>query len=182
VLKSVFAHLFWDASPQEGERLEAFQSFYAEFYDYVRRVLFWMVPENALDDLCQEVFLKIWKSRNGFKSEASPKTWVYRIAVNAAHDYHRKHRRVFESFEDTEFSKVMETEKRLGLQRLIQAGVSRLSPKLRAVFVLFYKEELGSAEIAAVLKIPEGTVKSRLHEARCCFTEFLKKSGVSYEE
>jgi RNA polymerase sigma-70 factor (ECF subfamily) len=67
------------------------------------------------------------------------------------------------------------------MHQVIQHGILALSEKLRAAFVLFYKEELSLDEVAASLDLPVGTVKSRLHEAREQFKATLERQGVRYE-
>lgn len=165
---------------QSQTDLEDFQSVYRKHNKMVRSVLFHICGARDLDDLTQDVFLRIWKGlpKFGFKSQL--KTWVYRIAVNTAFDHCRKQKKLKQELAlISEIPYNEGTEKRMMNQDLIQQGLTKLSEKHRAVFVLAYLEELSIIDIAAIVKISEGTVKSRLHYARQEFNRFLNRHGVT---
>jgi len=130
----------------------------------------------------QAVFLKEFRKIGSFRGESSLKTWIYRIAVNEAYNYQRwysRHRRqevCLEGSEDDGPSyyqrlrdpgrsplECAEAEERHGL---IQEALARLNGSFRAAVVLRDIEELSYEEIAEVLRIPLGTVKSRILRGR----------------
>ena len=193
---SVINHLknriLWQAGLQSEDRSLSFDAVYQQYHNYVRQTLFWMLnysqAKESVDDLVQEVFLKIWISLTKFKGQSNIKTWVYRIAINTALDYLRAQKVYLnstQSIETSEYLKVLDpkdsAESTLATQMLIHKAISGLSEKQRTVFVLFYKQEMSVSEISEVLGISEGTVKSRLHTGRSLFTQALEKLGVSYE-
>ena len=133
-------------------------------------------------DVVQEVFLKIFRGVNQFRGQSTVKTWVYRIAVNLAHDYQRSKR---EGFWKRMFSTTPETEAETPLLETVADGgstaeaqllareeveqvwytVRRLSDHQREVFVLRYAEDMSLDEIAKTLEMQVGTVKSHLNRA-----------------
>jgi len=128
-------------------------------------------------DTAQETFLKAYRNLADFKPKASLYTWLYRIAVNTCLDYRK--RPFFESIfksssEGEEFiqepvfdgpspEKLYET-KQLGLA--LSKSLGKLSLKLRAVIILKEIEGLSYEDIAEVLDVSLGTVKSRISRAR----------------
>jgi RNA polymerase sigma-70 factor (ECF subfamily) len=110
--------------------------------------------------------------------------WLYRVTVNLAYSWTSRVKRWLRSFQDTLDRWILpalwrpeaEAEKR-EQRRFLRQAIDALPPRHQAVIVLYYLEELSLKEIAYVMDIPEGTVKSRLHYAR----ERLKKSILERE-
>lgn len=159
--------------------LKNFEELYVKYNSYVRKTIFWMAPQSAVDDLVQEVFIKIWNNINKFRERSQLKTWIYRITINTTIDFLRKNKNLAEIDNDAIGSSSFEAD--AAVREIIRNGILKLSEIHRTVFVLFYKEELLISEISEVLDISEGTVKSRLHTARSEFIQYLQKNGVSYE-
>jgi RNA polymerase sigma-70 factor (ECF subfamily) len=133
-------------------------------------------------DVVQEVFLKVFRKIGAFRGDSSLKTWIYRIAVNEAYNYQRwfsRHRRQEVGLENEEdgnlsyFQKlsdpgrspydcVADSEK----HALIEGALARLNPSFRAAVVLRDIEELSYEEIADILDVALGTVKSRILRGR----------------
>ncbi len=166
-------------SVSSASTLELFNELYTNYNVYVRKTLYWMAAQDTIDDLVQEVFVKIWKNINKFREESQVKTWIYRITVNTAIDAIRKQKITVEISDVA--SQNSSTEKTLILQQLIRNGILKLPEVQRSTFVLYYKQDLSIDEIADILNINTGTVKSRLSRARDDFTEYLRKNGVNYE-
>ncbi len=138
-----------------------------------------MVGAQPLDDLVQETFVKIWKTRHKFKGDSEIRTWIYRIAVNTAKDYLKKKSRdlklIVESREPQPETSSLE------LREGIEKSIQLMDMPTKAPFVLFYKMGLSVKEVAESLELPPGTVKSRLHKGRKEFLENLKKLGFEYD-
>jgi RNA polymerase sigma-70 factor (ECF subfamily) len=133
-------------------------------------------------DVVQEVFLKVFRNIATFRSQSSLKTWIYRIAVNEVHNYRRwfyRHRRqevVLEdegeggkNFGDTvpdrgrsPYDYALDGEKRV----MIEDALAHINPIFRAAVVLRDVEDLSYEEIADILDISMGTVKSRITRGR----------------
>jgi RNA polymerase sigma-70 factor (ECF subfamily) len=121
------------------------------------------------DDLVQETFLRAYASLGHFRGDASTSTWLYRIVTNLALNHMRRRAR-FERIAGLfcrEPSAVgpasVESDE---TRRAVHAALEALPASQRAVVVLFDMEGLSAAQIAEILDVPEGTVRSRLHHAR----------------
>ena len=155
-------------------------------------------PSDAAD-VAQEVFLKIFRNIGSFRQDASLKTWIYRIAVNEARNHRRwfsRHRRQEVGLESdageahgyqdwlpdpgpSPFETALDRETR----DLIEAALAQVNPRFRAALVLREIEGLSYEEIAEVLEISLGTVKSRILRGRDALKKLLagRLSGaVSY--
>jgi RNA polymerase sigma-70 factor (ECF subfamily) len=123
------------------------------------------------DDLCQEIFLLIYRSLPRFRGEAQLSSWIYRLATREAIRF-AKRRRLRRALSDLF---VRERRQRLppdwaeteaGRRHYLQQILSRLSPERRLVLVLSEIEGLPVGEIARIADCAENTVWTRLHRAR----------------
>jgi RNA polymerase sigma-70 factor, ECF subfamily len=143
--------------------------------------------EDALD-LAQESFIKVYQNLNRFKFNSSFSTWLFKITSNLCRDKLRKKQHILTTYsmsEDKINKKAMENIEKADnpenisisrqLSISIQEKIDQLSPKHKTVFVLREFEGLSYEEIAAVLEISVGTVKSRLSRARRSLREDLNK-------
>lgn len=177
---------------QQGDRA-CFRLLYQRYQQRVRSTLYQLCGSSLLDDLVQEVFLKAW---NGLPKLKTPKyfsTWLYRISWNVATDQRRKLARIQEktSFNEKSWEKeplnhsilseVQDTPDLMHLhyQDIVQRGLDNLSFDHRAVLVLHDLEDIPQKQVAEILDIPVGTVKSRLFHARNLFKKFLEQQGIS---
>jgi len=131
-------------------------------------------------DVVQEVFLKVFRNVGRFRRQSSLKTWIYRITVNEAHNQRRwffRHRsrevgldaepeqtrsRNVPDCEQSPFEYTFDRER----QELIENALAQINPLFREVVVLRDIEDLSYEEIAEVLQISLGTVKSRILRGR----------------
>ena len=153
---------------------------YKEHSTYIRKIAFRLCHENDLDDLVQEVFIKIFQNIDSFRADSHFKTWAYRITVNTCKDYLRKKsRKSWLSFIDPssqideKISSYQPTDP--FSDEWVKKIIETLPIKLREVIVLYSLDDLDIKEIAQVLQIPEGTVKSRLHKSRAILKKKLGK-------
>jgi RNA polymerase sigma-70 factor, ECF subfamily len=142
-------------------------------------------------DLSQDVFMRVFKNLKSFRAgEGLFVVWLTRLTRNLLIDHYRRTRleRATESIEDQ--AKVLEettgmsakTDSMLAgreASELLQAALQKLSPELRETVILRDLEELEYREIAEVLNVPEGTVKSRLNRGRAELARILKRHKVS---
>jgi RNA polymerase sigma-70 factor (ECF subfamily) len=148
-------------------------------YGVVSRLL-----ENPADapDVVQEVFLKVFRNIGGFRGDSSLKTWIYRIAVNEARNHQRwfgRHRGREVGLEPAApeargygewlpdpspgpYEEALDHE----VHALVEEALKRISPAYRTALVLREVEELSYEEIAAILEVSLGTVKSRILRGR----------------
>lgn len=160
-----------------------FRTLYDQFKDRVYNVCY-RITGNAADalDASQETFGIMFRKIGEFRFESKFSSWVYRIAVNASIDHKRrsstrsmpsldahtdKSRSEGARFDvrDERVEMPAAAASRHELEAEIQSAIGRLSPKMRAITVLRYVENLSYEEIAETLQISIGTVKSRLSRA-----------------
>lgn len=168
----------------------AFEELVRKYQDRVANVIYSFTGrKDEVEDLAQEVFLKVYTGLRGFQFEATFYSWLYRIVMNVCLDAGRKRklRRLLSldslsewaverlSFKSS--SKVPSPEEsveQLEVSELIQRGLNGLSEPHRAIVILRDIEGLSYEEIAAILKCSVGTVKSRLFRARSALKEKLR--------
>ena len=140
----------------------------------------------AAEDVFQETFLQVHLSADRFDPERRFKPWLFTIAANKARDYHRKHGRrgtvslsatIAREEEGQRFVDLMEADLPspeapvldAERSRLVKAVVDSMPSHLREILLLSYFQRFSYSQIADVLEIPLGTVKSRLHTAVAAF-------------
>ncbi|NLU51688.1 MAG: sigma-70 family RNA polymerase sigma factor [Clostridiaceae bacterium] len=135
--------------------------------------------KDLADDVYQETFLRVCRSYSSYRGESSEKTWITSIAVNICRDFMRsawKKRVIVTDDFNTYSNERNDTEdiieKRNERKDVIDA-VMKLPDKYREVVHLYYYLEMDVKDIAKVMKIPSGTVKSRLFKARNLLHDML---------
>ncbi len=167
---------------QQGDP-RSFRQLYQRHQNRVRSILFQLCGVSHLDDLVQEVFLRAWKGLPRFRQSAKFSTWLYRIAWNVASDQRRHYAQARSQLES--LSKVAPLHHKdpdvmhLHYQEILQQALAQLSLDHRTVLVLHDLEEQPQKEIAEILEIPVGTVKSRLFHARAALRKALHQAGVT---
>lgn len=166
-----------------GDR-EAFGALVEQYRDNVYRLAYRMCG-NAYDadEAAQEAFVAAWRALPNFRGDAKFSTWLYRLTTNAAIDVMRREKR-HQTVGDGEMVDLaddadspQETVERTEQQEAVQKALATLSEEYREVLLLRYMEELDYAEIAEVLQLPSGTVKSRINRAKAALKAALLKSG-----
>ena len=166
-----------------GDR-EAFGELVEQYRDNVYRLAYRMCGNTYdADEAAQEAFVAAWRALPNFRGDAKFSTWLYRLTTNAAIDVMRREKR-HQTVGDGEMIEVaddadspQETVERTEQQEAVQEALSTLSEEYREVLLLRYMEELDYAEIAEVLQLPSGTVKSRINRAKVALKTALLKSG-----
>lgn len=163
------------------------ESAYEELMDRYEHPVYTVVyrllgNENDASDVVQEVFLKVFRGVNAFREQSSLRTWIYRIAVNEAHNHRRwfvRHCRrevPLEQDRDREecghelaldpgpspYDQALDSETR----QLIEKALARVNPVFRTAVVLRDIQNLSYEEIADILQVSLGTVKSRILRGR----------------
>jgi RNA polymerase sigma factor (sigma-70 family) len=146
-----------------------------KYSDMVRRICFMYLRNHAdVEDVFQEVFLKLLQYEVTFQDDEHTKAWLCRITINRCKDicksFFRKH---VCSIEDMElpFEDKIESD--------VMVAVLSLPPKYKDVIYLFYYEEYTVPEMAKLLNKKENTIYSNLHRARGLLKQ--KLGGIDYE-
>jgi RNA polymerase sigma-70 factor (ECF subfamily) len=147
--------------------------------------------DQEAQDLTQEVFLRVFRSLKSFRAgEGSFTVWLARLSRNLLIDHYRRTKldRATDSIEEQlplleeKTASMGRTERMLAgreASELLQGALQKLSPELRETVILRDLEELEYREIAQVLSVPEGTVKSRLNRGRAELSRLLRRQNVS---
>jgi RNA polymerase sigma-70 factor (ECF subfamily) len=148
---------------QAGDR-EAFDQLFRLLQEPLYRYIFSLVGARALaEDILQEVFILIYRKIRWLREPELLRPWVYRIATREAFRQLKRERRWSDNTEDEAVLLDLPAPSRDALApELIAQLVARVSPASRAVIVLHYLHDMSLAEIAEVMGVAVGTVKSRL--------------------
>lgn len=159
-----------------GRRTEAFEALLAAYQDKVFRLSYSMLGDRAqAEDAAQESFLRIWKSLDRYRGESALGTWIFSIARNVCLTSISKRARSA-PMDDAGRPKPDPPDRQPDIVRL----VGRLPENYRQVVMLFYMEDRSYEEVARLLDLPVGTVKTHLHRARQQLATMVKEaeSGV----
>lgn len=140
-----------------------------------------------VEDLAQEVFLRLYRGLDSFRGEAKLTTWLYRITLNVAQDEwkRRKKEQVNTSFDDPDAGwaeriaggdgDAEEILSRRQAMDVVNDALGELNETERSVIVMFHQEECTYEQIALVLKLPLNTVRTHLHRGRQKLKDRLKE-------
>jgi RNA polymerase sigma-70 factor (ECF subfamily) len=132
----------------------------------------------AAEDAFQDTFLKLFQQRARYRPGARFRPWLYQICLNLCRDQlRRQQRRPTADLEDEVADggpSVEEAAEKARLSRLVAQAVGAMPERQREVFVLAFYQQLPYPEVAAILNLPVGTVKSRMYHASRWLAERLQ--------
>lgn len=142
---------------------DKFESYYHTYRGMVYSLCLGYVKGDAdqASDLCQEVFVKVWGALPGFEERASPKTWIYRIAVNCCLLHLRTRQRKPQERLQASHEALSQTPETDPTYSRLYAAIGQLA-ELDRVVILMVLEELEYTEIAAVLGITENNLRVKI--------------------
>lgn len=162
---------------------EAFRRLVERHEDTVFALIMRQVGERgAAEDICQDTFVRAYRSIGKFKFKSQFSTWLVRIAINQTSSYFTSRRykesrrtdRLIRETHDMPGEQQQSGQEGTELVERLRAALATLGPKFREVIVLCGLEGKSYEEAAAVLDIPTGTVRSRLNKARLLLKEALE--------
>lgn len=164
----------------EGDN-SAFEELVVRYENTITNMAYRLLGNRAdAYDVCQEVFILLLRKLGSFRGEAKFSTWLYRVSLNACHDHARRMRRNV-SLSESPGEDLPEMEQRLAagdldspesslerteIQDKVQSAITRLPYKFKEVIYLHDIYAYNYKEVAEILDISLGTVKSRLNRAR----------------
>lgn len=174
----------------------AYEELLTRFQQPVYNIVYRLLPDTTdAADVVQEVFLKVFRSIGGFRGRSSLKTWVYRIAVNEAHNHRRwfSRKRGHETGLDDDQGEGVTYEQilpdhgpsplELAVDRethaAIEEALKNVKPAFREALVLREIEGLSYEEIAEVLQVNINTIKTRIVRGRQSLKELLSERLVT---
>lgn len=157
----------------------AFEELVNRYKDRLVNVLFRMLNErNEAEDLVQETFLRVYKHRQEYDFTYCLSTWIYTIALNLAkNELRRKKKFKFFSIFDMQAKGMELQDTKPGPQSLkmvLDKAIATLPVKYKTAFMLRDVEQLSYEEVAQILEVPLGTVKSRVNRARAILKDELR--------
>ena len=175
--------------------MKAYEEIISLYEKKVFSTIYYMVKnENEIEDIAQEVFIKIYKNLNNFKEESSLYTWIYRITINVCIDEIKKRKKVVyldEEIENDDGEMKMQVEdgaktpsdivEEKDIQERLVACIKKLPEDQRIMIVLRDIKGFTYMEIAEMLKMNLGTVKSRINRSRAALKEILDEDGTFLE-
>ncbi len=150
-----------------------------------------MVGAGDAEDVAQAALWKASAAFSSFRGQASPRTWLFRIAANTARDWLRSHRHfetvddVDESQQPPDLSEDASQDRRLireEMSNCVDELFARLPESYQTVLALSDCEELSDREIASILDVTEGAAKIRLHRARTRLKQELSVGCSFYRD
>jgi len=163
---------------QKGDMV-AFNAMVDRYKDRLMNVIGRMLSSHEeAEDIVQETFVRVYQHRQSFNFQHCFSTWIYTIGLNLARNELRKRRR----FKFFEISEMQGSEKEFAVEpklpsrvpELLSEAVETLPRKYKEAFLLRDIEEQPYEEVAKILNVPLGTVKSRVNRARLMLREKLK--------
>lgn len=179
---------------KEGDK-KAFEEIISLYEKKVFSTIYYMVKnENEVEDIAQEVFVKIYRNLKNFKEESSLYTWIYRITINVCIDELKKKKNVVyidEKIETADGEMEMQLEDTAKgpehlaedeeLKRKITNCIRKLPIDQRTMIILRDIKGFTYMEIAEMTKINLGTVKSKINRARTALKQILEEDGTFLE-
>ena len=148
--------------------MDEFENLLTEVSSGVGRFVRYRLPSQTdADDLLQEIYLSAYRNFPGLKNKAAFKPWIISIARNKCNDYFRTKAAQMEiSIEELSQQELSAGRLGISVVHTVRETLDRLGDKDKQILYLYFWKELPQTEIAKLLDIPAGTVKSRLHTAK----------------
>ncbi len=169
---------------QNGDMV-AFNELVDRYKDRLLNVIGRMLSSREeAEDVVQETFVRVYQHRQSFNFQHCLSTWIYTIGLNLARNELRK-RKKFRHYDITEMQGneaefAVEMKLPTRLSEVLSSAINGLPEKYRTAFLLRDVQELPYEEVAKVLNVPLGTVKSRVNRARMMLREKLKPRVEEY--
>lgn len=161
---------------------EAFKVIIENYGRLVNHIVYRMIRNEAdREDICQDVFLRVFKNLSSYRSDAKFSTWIGKIATNRCLDFLDKKSLPLadDNFEDAVESSPDTTDtpdimaEQSNISELLKEKINLLPPIYKTILTLYHLDEQNYAEIGSIMNLPEGTVKSYLFRARKLLREKL---------
>lgn len=151
---------------------EEFAAAAEKYMDMIYRVAYsWLKNQDDANDVTQEVLIKLYKTKKEFESDSHLKNWLIRVAVNECKMIFRSPWSRTKDIEDYAETLGFEDESYYDLF----SAVMKLDKKYSVPLMLFYYDGYSTAEISAIMGIPEKTVSTRLFRAKAKLKDYLKE-------
>ncbi|MBQ8299990.1 MAG: sigma-70 family RNA polymerase sigma factor [Clostridia bacterium] len=175
--------------------VDAFEQIITKYEKKIFGLIYNMLRnENEVEDVAQEVFIKVYKNLDKFHGDSSLYTWIYKIATNLCLDQIKKRKEVIYideklQLDDGEVDFQLPSDEKLQdeiyeqkeLKQKLEKCIDKLPERQKTMIVLRDIKGLSYDEIAEILDLKLGTVKSQINRARLKLKELLEKDGTFVE-
>ena len=168
---------------KKGDR-KAFEKLYNLYVKAMLNISFRIVNNrDEAEDIFQESFIKSVKNIKNFENETAYASWLKRVIINTSIDFVRKKKIEFLTMEEAEWVEDEENEDEDIIYniQIIKACISELPDGYRIILTLYLFEDYRHKDIAAALKISEGTSKSQYNRAKKRLIELIKQKTISHD-
>jgi RNA polymerase sigma-70 factor (ECF subfamily) len=166
--------------------LYLYQRYEPRLLRYIKRITQVSTPQ--AEDILQDAFIKVWQNLKGFDQNLKLSSWIYRIVHNETISYWRKKQSLHRNrkvildenypYEDTEeLSNVTESDRK---EQDMYKVLEQLPVPYKTVLWFKYIEEMSYREISDILKIPEGTVATRIYRAKKHFLQLAQDYDIDF--
>lgn len=163
---------------------QAFKEIFYNYRSYAYNLIYKITGKNGNhEDLLQEIFLQIYLSLKTFRGDSSFSTWFHRLVIQVCTGqwrYQQAKKRIpdentvdFDSVDHLVSNRDFDSGHQLELKDMVEKALGSLNEKMRVPLVLNVYSDMDLSEIAEILDVPEGTIKSRLFTARMKVKEYL---------
>lgn len=155
------------------------QKYQERLYWHIRRLV---IHHDDANDVCQNMFIKVWRNLDKFQENSKLYTWLYRIATNESLTYINKQKRKAATALETDNYSIAATLKADpyfdgdDMQILLQEAIEQLPDKQRTVFLIRYYEEMKYDDMSEVLDTSVGALKASYHHAVKKIEKYLKSN------
>ena len=160
----------------------AFEELYRRYARRLKGFFFLQLggDEELAADATHDVFLRAYEARNRYQEDKNVSTWLFTIAYNICRNHYRSNAYEMELLATLDAEPISEEPIEVlldaaSLDKALARVLSELPPPLHQLFSLHYQEELTIPQVAEIVGIPEGTVKSRLHKTMNIIRKKLKR-------
>ncbi len=169
----------------QADDLEMFEAFYTRFRVFVFRTAYGLTGDREFaEEVLQDTFVRAYRNRSSLLADRSPLPWLNRVALNLCYSAHGRRRVPIRPMDDATSDRLRDQQiepaewaEQQELCRWVRDGVAALPAKQRSVVVLYYLDGLSLQETSTALKLPLGTVKSRLYYALHALRQQLADDG-----
>ena len=162
---------------------QAFKELVVTYQRLVNHIVYRIMPDSdEREDICQEVFIKVYRNLGRYRAEARLSTWIGTIAANCCYDFLRKKNIAIDDDRPDDYAGELPDNtaatdrlaEQQDLAALLRNEIDRLPRHYRTIITLYHLDELSYDEIGRVLNLPDGTVKSYLFRGRKILRERLQ--------
>ena len=150
-----------------GGSAQAFEILVRRHYDTMYKFAYrWCGNRSDAEDVTQNACVKLARALEGFQKQSAFSTWLYRLVINTAKDWHRQHARHHAEFRDEHAAEESQNMEEVLFAKQVVAAVGKLPSGEKEAVILVLGEGLSHQQAAEVMDCAESTVSWRIHEAR----------------